>query len=251
MPKAAKKSVCEKQNLPHMDTNVPESQQESASTDQEPDAEVSSIHPKHQVIPSMYMPYIEGLKMDWTVNDGLYHCFLKWKLKCENILECELAALPEKQQCKKVIAWIGDFEMDEYISWSLPKEELNLETILDRFEEFCKLHSNEVRAHFDLLKSFHQGNKSVDEWYNTIQAQVNLARYAPETAKILHHDIFWFLMRDEDFVSRTINEGSVHLEKFPANKVCQLAKKLESSKATARHIRQVAGDPQAAQINLM
>ena len=58
-------------------------------------------------------------------------------------------------------------------------------------------------------------------------------------------------MKDEDFVSRTINEGSVDLDKFPASKVCQLAKKLESSKATARHIRQVAGDPQAAQINLM
>ena len=31
----------------------------------------------------------------------------------------------------------------------------------------------------------------------------------------------------------------------------QLAKKLESSKATAHHIKQVAGDPQAAQINLL
>ena len=58
-------------------------------------------------------------------------------------------------------------------------------------------------------------------------------------------------MKDEDFVSRTINEGSVDLDKFPVSKVCQLAKKLESSKATARHIRQVAGDPQAVQINLM
>ena len=58
-------------------------------------------------------------------------------------------------------------------------------------------------------------------------------------------------MKDEDFVSRTINKGSVDLDKFPASKVCQLAKKLESSKATARHIRQVASDKQAAQINLM
>ena len=40
-------------------------------------------------------------------------------------------------------------------------------------------------------------------------------------------------------------------EKFPASKVRQLAKKLESSKATAHHIKQVTGDPQAAQINLL
>ena len=89
--------------------------------------------------------------------------------------------------------------MDQYVPWGLPKEELNLETIWDRFEEFCKPQSNEVRAHFDLLTSFHQGNKSVDEWYNAAQGQVNLARYPPETAKILHRDIFWFFMKDEDF----------------------------------------------------
>ena len=40
-------------------------------------------------------------------------------------------------------------------------------------------------------------------------------------------------------------------DKFPASKVSQLAKKMESSKATARHTKQVAGDPQLAQINLM
>ena len=189
--------------------------------------------------------------MDWSVNDGLYHHFLKWRLKCENILECELAALSDKQQYKKVIASSGDFGIDWYVSWSLPKEELNVHTIWDMCEEFCKPQSKEVRAHFDLLASFCQGNKSMDEWYNTLQAQVNLVRYPPETAMILHHDICLFFMKDEDFVFRTINEGSVDLDKFPASKVCQLVKKLEGSKATARHIRQVAGNPQAAQINLM
>ena len=41
------------------------------------------------------------------------------------------------------------------------------------------------------------------------------------------------------------------LDKFPASKVCQLAKKYESSKATARHIKQVAGEMQATQIHLI
>ena len=108
-----------------------------------------------------------------------------------------------------------------------------------------------MHARFDLLTSFRQGSRSVDEWYNTVQAQVNLAKYPPETAKILHRDILCFFLRDEDFVSRTISDGSVDLEKFPASRVRQLAKKLESSKATAHHIKQVAGDPQTAQINLL
>ena len=48
-----------------------------------------------------------------------------------------------------------------------------------------------------------------------------------------------------------MNEGHVELRKFPASTVCQLAKKMESSHATAKHIKQVARDPQAVQVNLM
>ena len=76
----------------------------------------------------------------------------------------------------------------------------------------------------------------MDKWYNAVQVQVNLAKYLPETAKILHRDIFWFFMKDEEFVTKTINEGNVAIQKFPASKVLQLAKKMESSKATAKHI---------------
>ena len=70
-------------------------------------------------------------------------------------------------------------------------------------------------------------------------------------AKILHRDIFWFFMKDKDFVTKTINEGNVDIQKFPASKVWQLAKKMESSKATAKYIQQVAGDLLAAQIQRM
>ena len=92
--------------------------------------------------------------MDWTVNDGLYYRFLKWHLKCENILECELAMLPERRQCKMVIAWNGDFGMDQYVSWSLSNEELTHDTIWEKFEEFCKPQSNEVRASLIFSQAF-------------------------------------------------------------------------------------------------
>ena len=72
-----------------------------------------------------------------------------------------------------------------------------LDTIWEKFEEFCKPHSNEVRATYDIVTSFKQGNKSVDEWYSAVQTQVALAKYPLETAKILHRNIicFFFLER--------------------------------------------------------
>ena len=72
---------------------------------------------------------------------------------------------------------------------------------------------------------------------------MSLAKYPPETASMLHRDIFWFFLKDEEFVSKTINDSSIDLEKFPASKVRQLVKKMEASEATAHHIKQVASDP--------
>ena len=130
MPKATKSSVWGATVMPPLEESTPSSQDELPSSGQETDPEVTfEPHRLPHQVPSIFMPYIKGPKMDWTVNDGLYHRFLKWHLKCENILECELAALPKCQQCKRVIAWSGDFGMDQYVSWSLPSDELTLETI--------------------------------------------------------------------------------------------------------------------------
>ena len=103
-----------------------ETRQDETSLHEEskPEEEVFIYHPQpnmHQpVYTSIYVPYMEGPKMDWMVNDALYQRLLKWKLKCENILECEH---PECQKCKEVIAWSGNIRMDQCVSWGLSKEE--------------------------------------------------------------------------------------------------------------------------------
>ena len=67
------------------ESEVPSSPEDTASSDQEidqePDPEVS-FHPSkaQQAIPNMLMPYIEDLKMDWTINDTLYYRFVKWQV---------------------------------------------------------------------------------------------------------------------------------------------------------------------------
>ena len=53
------------------------------------------------------------------------------------------------------------------------------------------------------------------------------------------------------FFSKTTNECSVDIQKFLARKVRQLTEKIKASKATAHHIKEVASNPQVAQINLM
>ena len=123
MPKATKKSVKEQSPPPSDDHNSTDSVEDTDSDhNQDPDVSFHPVAPPNQV-PTMYMPYIEGPKMNWTVDDGLYHRFLKWQLKCETILDCKLANLPTKQKCQKIIAWSGDLGMDLYVSWNIPKED--------------------------------------------------------------------------------------------------------------------------------
>ena len=94
----------------------------------------------------MMVSYVESLKMDWTVDDALHSRFIRWKIKCENIFDCKLAILQGSTKCKKVIQWSGDAGLDMYISWNLPTEEVTLQTIWSRFEDFCKPQSNAVHA---------------------------------------------------------------------------------------------------------
>ena len=189
MSRPTKNSACVHNTNVSQDNSIVS--QESSSTDaemvvQSPECFPPSTNQPQSFVQPMFIPYIEGPKMDWTVNDSLYHRFLKWKLKCEYILDCELAMLPESKKCKKVISWKGDLGMDQYASWYLPTKDPCLEVIWAKYEDFCKPQNSEVRARFDLLTSFRQGNWSVDEWYNAVQNQVSLVKYPPETASILH-----------------------------------------------------------------
>ena len=70
--------------------------------------------------------------------------------------------MQRKENARRLLPGSGDFGINQYVSWNLTSDELNLNVIWERFEEFCKLQSNEVRARFDMLTSFRQGERSVD-----------------------------------------------------------------------------------------
>ena len=165
---------------------------EVGATAMPPGNEIPHNQAPHSPFPysGMMVPYVEGLKMDWTVDDAHHSRFIRWKMKCENILDCKLAILQESTKCKKVIQWLGVAGLDMYISWTLLTEEVTLHTIWSRLEDFCKPQSNAVHARFNLLTAFGQGNRSIDEWYNAVLVHIPLCEYPKEMAAILTRDIF-------------------------------------------------------------
>ena len=71
MTKTAQNSACViNTSVSHTNTSV---SQESSSSEQETEMQSPSLQPstsQAQLVSPMFMPYIEGPKMDWTVNDG-------------------------------------------------------------------------------------------------------------------------------------------------------------------------------------
>ena len=51
-----------------------------------------------------------------------------------------------KKQCKKLISWSGNDGIDLVVSWRLIDSDITLDTLWNKFEEFCKPQSNEVEA---------------------------------------------------------------------------------------------------------
>ena len=43
-------------------------------------------------------PYIQGLTMDWSMNDDLCSCFQTWQIACNPILNSELCDLPNHER---------------------------------------------------------------------------------------------------------------------------------------------------------
>ena len=81
MSKSKNSAKAQPSALPYEEVERSSHPEESTSSDQESETEVTfnTTHPQalSKFPQTMYMPYIEGPHMDWTVNDGLYHRFLK------------------------------------------------------------------------------------------------------------------------------------------------------------------------------
>ena len=75
-----------------------------ASTEEETNSEEAATPPGKEIPPNqvphspfpyfgMMVPYVKGPKIDWTVDDALHSRFIRWRIKCEDIPDCQLAIL--------------------------------------------------------------------------------------------------------------------------------------------------------------
>ena len=76
MPKATKGAQHEQCTIEYVLSEETSEQEEARSHQEQEDVEQEVTISQHQAFSSMFIPHIEGPKMDWTVNDNLYNRFL-------------------------------------------------------------------------------------------------------------------------------------------------------------------------------
>ena len=108
-------------------------------TCQSPRTAATPADPEPSWVP---VQYITGPDLNWTCDDGLYHQFQTWKIKCGFILNGELESLAEEHKCKTLLHWSGDTGLELYQSWGIANKDLTLQNIWDKFEEHCKPQAN-------------------------------------------------------------------------------------------------------------
>ena len=77
-------------------------------------------------------PWIGLLVMDCTTG------FTNGNLNVRIYWNVNLLCSQKQENAKKIVAWSGDFGLDQYISWNFSSEDLTLEVIWKKFEEFFK-----------------------------------------------------------------------------------------------------------------
>ena len=81
MPEVKSSAKAHTSTIPDQEVDVPSSHEESTCSDHESENEVS-FHPSKsqastEALQNKFMSFIEGPRLYWSVNDNLYHCFLK------------------------------------------------------------------------------------------------------------------------------------------------------------------------------
>ena len=122
------------------------------------------------------MQYVQGPKMDWTEDAGLYQRFKDWREEVELLMDTVLSHIRNADtKMKFVTLWAGK-EARTYLSTLEQDNQDSLQTILDSLEEWTRPKSDEIAA-FTHLRTLNQGNKTLSSYIQEVRRVVDLCNF--------------------------------------------------------------------------
>ena len=75
----------------------------------------------------------------------------------------------------------SDQGLEIYQAWHVKPYDVSTATVLSKWDNFCKLQATELRARYNLFRSFSQACLCLDEWYNSVLKQLAMCIFSQES----------------------------------------------------------------------
>ena len=117
--------------------------------------------------------FVQGPKMDWTVDPELHRCFREWREETELLVNTALAHIKDKTtKLKFVTLWAGK-EARTYLTTILDEKKDSLQTLLNTLEDWTRPKADEIAA-YPQLRALNQGNKTLSMYIQEVRRLVDL-----------------------------------------------------------------------------
>ena len=179
--------------------------------------------------------------MDWSSPGDLHKRFKLFKQKCLLIFDGPLKEEDEDKKTRLLLLWSGDKGLEIYntATWEDEDDQLKLNPVFGKFEQYTKPQSNQILARYQ-LRCLKQGEMSLEEFITKARALIDDAGYSGVMKEEMLRDTLIFGINSDKVRKDAIAKGN----SLTYKSVYDLAKTEESTKAQMQAITK--GNQQAA-----
>ena len=190
-----------------------------------------------------------GLKLDWTDDNGLFHRFKCWKRKCQSLIHWQLYEVPEDQQCHFLIYWLGDTGADLVKKWTMngrltEDSKKKLESYWTLFEQCITTKSYGLIAVVE-LKHLFQGSMTLEEFNTRARILMEEAKFPTNAMKQrMLRDTVITGTTDDKIWTKITKEGNaitfnqvMEIARLEVAMQCLLSQMQETSKASIHYLK--------------
>lgn len=179
--------------------------------------------------------------MDWSSPGDLHKRFKLFKQKCQLIFDGPLEEEEEDKKTRLLLLWSGDKGLEIYntATWEDEDEQLKLDPVFKKFEQYTKPRSNQILARYQ-LRCLKQGEMPLEEFITKARTLIDDAGYSGVTKEEMLRDTLIFGINSDKVRKDAIAKGN----SITFKSVYDLAKTEESTKAQMQAITK--GNQQAA-----
>ena len=173
--------------------------------------------------------------MDWSDDSGLVERLKTFRRECKLIFGVELKEASDNIKALKIIKWGGIDAEKQFRAWGVDDDDLTVEEVWKKFDEYCKSNDSYMRARLELMCMKQDTQEKLISWFERVQAQILLCKYDKKTAELLLCDTFVLKMSDREMAGKIVTEVENKKEdKYTYKDALEKARALDNNKKSGK-----------------